>query len=43
MVTSAASSPTTTRAYTRVATSDVLIAEGDAVVAKTTYRDWLAR
>jgi uncharacterized protein YbjT (DUF2867 family) len=26
-----------------VASSDVLIAKGDAVIAKTTYRDWLAR
>ncbi|WP_433559256.1 SDR family oxidoreductase [Pseudonocardia xinjiangensis] len=25
------------------ASSDVLIAKGDAVIAKTTYRDWLAR
>ncbi|WP_369244357.1 hypothetical protein [Streptomyces sp. R41] len=26
-----------------VASSDVLIVKGDAVIAKTTYRDWLAR
>ncbi|MFD8006271.1 SDR family oxidoreductase [Streptomyces mirabilis] len=26
-----------------VASSDVLIGKGDAVIAKTTYRDWLAR
>jgi hypothetical protein len=25
------------------ASSDVPIAKGDAVIAKTTYRDWLAR